>query len=1378
MKYPLTLGLLLLAGGCIFSPDSGPRSAGEGALSAYGLRCEMRRDPLGIDVERPRLSWKLASSQRGQRQTGYRLLVAGSEAELRLGGDLLWDSGAVASDRTLHVEYQGPPLRSRQRCVWSVRVRDVRGRVSAWSEPASFEMGLLEPADWTARWISDGRPPPASDEEQYQVDPAPLLRREFELEGEIVRARLYLSGLGYHEAWVNGRRVGDAVLEPIWTDYSKRVFYSTHDVTGLVRRGGNCLGAMLGRGWYDPLPLRMWGRVNLREHLEIGRPRLIAQLEIEFADGRRETIASDESWRTAPGPLLKNDIYLGELYDARRELPGWDGPGCDDSGWKPAVPVLNGLGPLVGRPLPPIRVTARLTPVTRTEPEPGVFIFDLGRNFAGWARLKVAGPAGSRVRMRYGELLHEDGTLNPLTSVCGQIKSAGKGGPGAPDVAVQADTYVLKGGGPETYTPRFTFHGFRYVELTGYPGEPPLDAIEGLRLACDLEEVGDFACSNELFNRIHEMVRWTFLSNIFGVQSDCPHRERFGYGGDIVATAEAFLMNLDMSSFYPKVVTDFADSAPVSGAFPMTAPYVGIAYAGLEEGESPVGWSVGHPVLLRELYRHYGDRRLVEEQYEAARRWVDYVGAHAEDGIVTKGLSDHESLEERPVRATSTSFYLRGAEIVSALATVLGKDDEALRFGELALEIRAAFARELVTEDSGLVDNGGQAAQAVALAAGLVPASAREAALRRITEPIQTGETSLLTGIFGTQDLLEVLSREGRTDLAYKLVNRTAFPGWGHMLERGATTLWEHWKFSDNTFSHNHPMFGSVSTWMFRWLAGIAPAQDAVGFDRLLLQPQLAPGLDWARASHASIRGPIESSWRLEDGCFRWAVSLPPGVTGEVVLPAACDPARVQESGTPAAGAPHVEEIAPGRYRIGSGRYFFSAPLSSHQPAVSVAAVRDARPNILLLLTDDQRADMLGCAGNEIIETPCIDRLAQEGVLFENAFVTTSICAASRATIFTGLYRRSHGYTFATPPLAAAHATYPALLHAAGYRTGFIGKLGVKFETDVQEEFDFYRHRWPYPYIKEQPDGSSRHLTDIVGDDALEFLRGCEGGQPFCLSVSFNAPHAEDSNEDQFVWPAELDDLYADIDIPAPKSATSAAFEALPVFLQESLGRERFGWRFDTPQKRLAMTRGYYRMITGVDRTVGRILEELERLDLADNTVVIFSSDNGYFLGERGLAGKWLIHEESIRVPLIVRDPRVPEELRGGTLSPIALNVDLAPTILELAGLRAPAEMQGSSLVPLIGGESPPWRSDFFYEHLFEHPKIPKSEGVREERWTYARYFEQEPVFEELYDLAADPGQSRNLAREPSHLETLERLRARCDELRDLYGGPYVGEDR
>ena len=441
------------------------------------------------------------------------------------------------------------------------------------------------------------------------------------------------------------------------------------------------------------------------------------------------------------------------------------------------------------------------------------------------------------------------------------------------------------------------------------------------------------------------------------------------------------------------------------------------------------------------------------------------------------------------------------------------------------------------------------------------------------------------------------------------------------------------------------------------------------------------------------------------------------------------------------------------------------------------------RPNILFFLIDDQRNDTLGCAGHPILKTPVTDSLAARGVRFRNMFVTTSICAASRASILTGLHERTHRFTFGTPPIRQEHsaASYPALLRKAGYQTGFIGKFGVHVAKGMTGEmFDSFRPHGRGPYFKKQPDGSLRHETEIAGDRAIEFIGSVPQGRPFCLSVSFNAVHAEDGDKkNHFPWPKAVDGLYDDVTVPPPRLSEPKVFDSQPEFLRKSMNRQRFFWRWDTPQKYQKNIRAYFRMISGVDRVIGRVLADLKKRGLADNTVVIYTGDNGYYMGQRGFAGKWSHYEESLRVPLIVYDPRLAPSRRGKLADEVALNIDLPATMLDLAGVDVPKHYGGRSLTGLIQGRPPAdWRTDFFCEHLMNNRSIPKWEGVRGQRYVYARYFEQQPVYEFLHDLKADPDQLKNYATDPGCAEVLEKMRNRCDELRDAYGGPYMPPKR
>jgi len=447
------------------------------------------------------------------------------------------------------------------------------------------------------------------------------------------------------------------------------------------------------------------------------------------------------------------------------------------------------------------------------------------------------------------------------------------------------------------------------------------------------------------------------------------------------------------------------------------------------------------------------------------------------------------------------------------------------------------------------------------------------------------------------------------------------------------------------------------------------------------------------------------------------------------------------------------------------------------------AARQSTPPNILFLLVDDQRNDTLGCAGHAILKTPHVDALAARGVRFRNMFVTTSICAASRASIFTGLHERTHRFTFGTPPIMRPHsdASYPVLMRQAGYYTGFIGKFGVGVEKGVQDQmFDYYRPMGRNPYFKKQPDGSKRHTAELCGDRALEFLGEVPKGKPFCLSVSFNAVHAEDSDKkDHYPWPKAVDGMYEAVEIPKPRLGDPAIFESQPPVLKDSMNRDRFFWRWDTPEKYDKNMRAYFRMISGVDRVVGRVLQTLKERGLDENTVVIYTGDNGYYMGDRGFAGKWSHYEQSLRVPLIIYDPRQTQGQGGRVVDPMALNVDLPATMLDLAGVPVPEHYTGRSLAPICDGRQPAgWRTDFFCEHLMDNNRIPKWEGVRGDRYVYARYFEQSPLYEFLHDLKTDPDQLRNLAADPQYAATLATMRKRCDALRDAYGGPYTPRKR
>ena len=897
----------------------------DNGIFATELKCEYRIDPLGIDVELPRFSWILLSSQRAQKQSAYRILVSEDKTMLVKNRGNIWDSGKIYSNETIHIVYDGIPLKSRTKYFWKVRVWDKNGTVSDWSNTACWEMALLREEKWAALWINDGKSNPEKDEDFYKNDPAPLFRKEFRIEKKVKKARLYISGLGYYEAFLNGKRIGDLMLDPGWTNYSETVLYSTYDVTEMITNNKNCLGVIVGNGWYNPLPLRMWGNRNLREDLPIGRPRFIAQLYLDFENGGSQLIVSDSSWKVHDGPLVRNNIYLGEVYDAGKEIPGWDLPGFGDDNWDNAAPASEPVGQLGTQNQPPIQKTADLKPVKISEPKPGLFIFDFGQNFAGWVTLKVRATAGKKIKLRYGELLYDDGTLNPMTSVCGQIKGLRNngtpvGGPGAPEIAYQADTYITSGEGLEIYTPKFTFHAFRYVEIAGYPGTPELSSLTGSRLNSNVEEVGSFSCSNDMLNRIQEMTKWTFLSNIFSLQSDCPHREKFGYGGDIAVSCDAFILNFDMATFYGKTVYDWHDAALPDGMLTDTAPFVGIQYCG-------VGWAMVHPLLLSRLYQYYGDRRILEQQYNTSKRWFDLVSSQNKNYIIESGLSDHESLTDTPSPPLVTPLYYRSAELLSRLAELLDREDDAKKYEILSNKIKTAYIDKFFNPDSGKIFPGTQTSQSFALYLDLVPPEKKKAAIQFLLDDILNKNSGhLTTGIFGTKFLLQLLSQQGYNNIAYDIVNQKTFPGWGNMLENGATTLWEHWDFSDNTYSHNHPMFGSVSQWFFNWLGGIQPHPESKGFDLFIIRPQIIDDLNRVNCSYKSIRGLITSNWHQNSNRLYLDIEVPVNSSALVYLPTDSEK-NIRESEkqiSDAVGVTFLEKTEGALiYTIGSGKYSF-----------------------------------------------------------------------------------------------------------------------------------------------------------------------------------------------------------------------------------------------------------------------------------------------------------------------------------------------------------------------------------------------------------------------------------------------------------------------
>ncbi|MES1223915.1 MAG: family 78 glycoside hydrolase catalytic domain, partial [Bacteroidota bacterium] len=673
-------------------------------LQPVKLTCEYITNPLGIDSKKPRFNWQFESKERDQSQSGYEIIVSDELSNIQKGEGIAWQTGKVVSTQNIQIEYGGNELKSFTKYYWRVKVYDKKNEASAWSEVNSFETAMLTASEWKAKWIGDGSVFPDRDEDYYKDDRMPLFRKDFSTGKKIVSARLYISGVGYYEAYVNGNKVGNDVLQPGFTTWKKQVLYSVYDITSMLKQGKNSAGVMLGNGWWNPLPLKLFGRFELRKHQQTGRPCVKAELHIRYNDGTDDIVTTDETWQTAPGPVIRNNVYLGEHYDARLEVKNWSNTNSDKLAWKNAV-VENGPdGELSAQMLPAIRVTKIVKPIKITEVSKDTFIVDMGQNFAGVARIKVKGPAGTRIHLRYGEDIYKNGALNFMTTVCTQLKW-GNGGPGSPQVAWQEDDYILKGQGFETWNPRFTFHGFRYIEITGWPGKPTLNDIEGLRMNSDVQEAGSFECSNTMFNQLHEAIQWTFLSNIFSVQSDCPAREKMGYGADIAVTANSFMYNYDMAQFYAKTIRDYANEQQPDGGITEIAPYTGIADKGYGGESGPLGWELVFPYLQKQLYEYYGDKRIIEENYAGLKRQIHFLQSKAVDNLFYWDISDHEALDTKPEAFTASAFYYHHVVIASEFAGILNKKDDSLNYSKLAAKIKDAIVSRFQVGKTGRFDN-------------------------------------------------------------------------------------------------------------------------------------------------------------------------------------------------------------------------------------------------------------------------------------------------------------------------------------------------------------------------------------------------------------------------------------------------------------------------------------------------------------------------------------------------------------------------------------------------------------------------------------------------------------------------------------------------
>lgn len=747
-----------------------------------------------------------------------------------------------------------------------------------------------------------------SDTIQVPAPPAPHLRRTFQINGQVKRATAYICGLGYNELSINGHKVDDHMLDPGWTRYDRRSLYVTHDVTPYLNAGANALGVILGTGHYDDHVLSVWDFENASWRTP---PKMLMEMRLDYADGRSQTITSDGNWKASTGPIVFDSISAGETYDARLEKVGWDTPSYNDSAWAKPQVVEPVKGMLAAQIAPPIRVTQSITPVKVSQPQPRVWLFDLGQNIAGVPQLRVTGPAGAKVVMRCAEKLNDDGTLD-ASNIDTFVHRRD------PAEQFQTDTYILKGSGREVWNPRFTYHGFQYVEVTGFPGQPALDNLRGLVMHSDFASIGTFECSNPILNRTQHNSLWSYRNNFHSIPTDCPHREKNGWTGDAHLAAEMGLYNFDGTANYEKWLDDIADEQGSQGDFAGIIPTSGWGY---NIGPS---WDSAYPLIVWYLYEYRGDRRMIEKHYPHLVRYVDYVTTRAKDGIVDYGLDDWVAPKTKtPAAVTNTAYYYVDTLLVAKMAQLLGKTDDAKKYFDQAASIKTAFNAKFYNAQTGQYANGSLTALSCALYQGLVEPQNKARVVENLVAEVKKQGYHMDVGILGAKYLLNTLADNGHADVVYQMLMQKTWPSYGYWIERNATTLWEEWNGNQ---SRNHVMFGDVSAWFYKYLAGINAA--APGFQQIVIKPHILGDLTYARATYDSQQGRIVSDWKINAGAFQLDVTIPANTTATVYVPAGGQ-SKVTEGGKTIPKTSRVQwlkhEDGYSVFAVGSGSYHFAA---------------------------------------------------------------------------------------------------------------------------------------------------------------------------------------------------------------------------------------------------------------------------------------------------------------------------------------------------------------------------------------------------------------------------------------------------------------------
>jgi alpha-L-rhamnosidase len=892
-------------------------------IGVENLKCEMLTNPQGIDVTKPRFSWQINTNERGVKQTAYQIIVASSLAGLSNHKEHIWNSGKIYSDQSVLVEYNGKPLSSRKQYFWKVKVWTNKGE-EEWTQPASFTMGLLQSSDWKAKWIGMDKAFPWDSVTKFARLSARYFRKEINTSKKIEKATVYISGLGLYELYINGQKIGDQVLAPGPTDYSKTILYNSFDVTQNVQQGKNAIATVLGNGRF----FTMRQNYKPQKWHNFGFPQMLLQLEIEYADGTKQIITSDASWKmTADGPIRTNNEYDGEEYDATKELTGWNETGFDDSKWLKVQLVKAPGGALKAQMNENMKVMERIQPVSIRQLSSGKYILDMGQNMAGWIKMQVQGKRGDVVKLRFAESLQTDGELYTAN-----LRDA-----------IVTDMYTLKGAEKETWHPAFVYHGFRYVEVTGYPGTPTINDFVGEVVYDDMQTIGSLETSNDIINQIHKNAYWGIRSNYKGMPVDCPQRnERQPWLGDrtMGSYGESFLF--DNSRLYAKWLNDIHDAQRPEGNIPDVAPNFWYYY------KDNMTWPGAYLTIANMLYQQYGDKRSIVKHYASMKKWMNYMKRkYLKDYIMTKDSYGDwcvppESPElihsKDPSRITdpkliATAYYYYFLNVMQKFALLSNNKEDIKAFADEAIKVKAAFNKKFYNKSTAQYSNNTVTANILVLAFNLVPEAGSERVFKNIADKILIDDNGhISTGVIGTQWLMRWLTKYNRADIAYKLASNTTYPSWGYMVKNGATTIWELWNgntANPSMNSQNHVMLlGDLLVWMYQDLAGIHSDENGIAFKKVVMKPSFDVDLSYVNASYQSPYGTIKSSWKKENGQISWSISVPGNATAVVYIPAK-ENVDVKEGSGIASSTEGIRflkmENGNAVFEIGSGNYSFTA---------------------------------------------------------------------------------------------------------------------------------------------------------------------------------------------------------------------------------------------------------------------------------------------------------------------------------------------------------------------------------------------------------------------------------------------------------------------